>query len=99
MGEINLVKGFTLNWIRPGTHSIKKTALNLTAGVPNTSDRLDQRSRMGAQPYLESIVKNSPIGRGLRKMCEKDKASLHVKFNSVCNLAKKNTPSRTIPIY
>ena len=29
------VKGFTLNWIRPGTHSIKNTALNLTAGVPN----------------------------------------------------------------
>ena len=50
---------------------------------------------MGAQPYLESIVKNSPIGRGLRKMCEKDKASLRVKFNSVCS--KKERPFSDYP--
>ena len=92
--RINLVKGFTLNWIRPGTHSIKKDGVksHCSSAQHIEANRLDQRSKMGAQPYLESIVKNSPIGRGLRKMCVKDKASLRVKFNSVYYLAKKERP-------
>ena len=97
--RINLVKGFTLNWIRPGTHSIKKDGIKsyCRSAQHIEANRLDQRSKMGAQPYVESIVKNSPIGRGLRKMCEKDKASLRVKFNSVYYLAKKERPFSDYP--
>ena len=43
---------------------------------------------MRALPYFQTVVQNSQIGRGIRKMCDKDRDSLRVKFNIVYYIAK-----------
>ena len=45
---INQLKGFTLNWIRPGTQSIKKDAVktHCNSGQHKEAVQLEQRSKM-----------------------------------------------------
>ena len=52
---------------------------------------------MGAIPYLQSVVEETPIGKGLAKMAEKDRENMRVKFNSAYYLAKKERPFRDYP--
>ena len=52
---------------------------------------------MGAEVYLQSVLETTPIGRSLRKLQEKDKASLEVKFNIAYYLAKRERPFTDYP--
>ena len=97
--RINKSKGFQLTWIRPGTQSIKKDGVKVhcNSAQHKEASRLEERSRMGALPYLERVVKESPIGRGVRKMCDKDRESLRVKFNWAYHVAKNELPFNEYP--
>ena len=44
---------------------------------------------MGAEVYSQAVIETSPIGRVVRKLQGKDKASLEVKFNIAYYLAKR----------
>ena len=92
--RIDKIKGFSLNWIRPGTKSIKKDGVKTHCHSVQHKEavRLDSRSKMGALPYMEHVVNVTPIGRGLKKMCSKDMTSLRIKFNTAYYLAKAEKP-------
>ena len=62
-----------------------------------SSVRLDSHSKMGALPYMEHVVNDTPIGRGLKKMCSKDMTSLRTKFNTAYYLAKAEKPYSDYP--
>ena len=97
--RINKSKGFQVTWIRPGSQSIKKDGVKVhcNSGQHKEAIRLEERSKMGALPYMERVVKESPIGRGVRKMCDKDRDSLRVKFNWAYHVAKKELPFTEYP--
>ena len=69
------VKGFSQTWIRPCTNSIKKDASksHIKSAVHKKAVNLQKRNQMGALPYFQTVVQNSQIGRGIRKMCDKDR--------------------------
>lgn len=47
---------------------------------------------MGAVPYFESVSKETPIGRGLTRMRDRDRKNLQIKFNTVYYLLKQERP-------
>ena len=47
---------------------------------------------MGAEVYSQAVVETSPIGRVVRKLQGKEKASLEVKFDIAYYLAKRESP-------
>ena len=52
---------------------------------------------MGAEVYSQSVLETTPIGCSLRKLQEKDKASLEVKFNIAYYLVKCERPFTYYP--
>ena len=49
---------------------------------------VQKRNQMGALPYFQTVVQNSQIGQGIRKMCDKDRDLLCIKLNTVYYIAK-----------
>ena len=49
---------------------------------------VQKRNQMGVLPYFQTVVQNSQIGQGIRKMCDKDRDSLCIKLNTVYYIAK-----------
>ena len=47
---------------------------------------------MGAVPYFKSISDETPIGRGLNRIRERDRKNLQIKFNTVYYLLKQERP-------
>ena len=59
------ITNFSYNYIRPGTTSIKKDSIKshcLSAPHKRAAD-LELKSKLGATPYMESVIENMPIGR------------------------------------
>ena len=52
---------------------------------------------MGAQPYLESVIQDTPIGKAIKKMCAEDKNASRISFNSAYYLAKQEQPFSDFP--
>ena len=52
---------------------------------------------MGAVPYFQSVMKETPIGRGIAKMCDRDRNNLQIKFNTVYYLIKQERPFMDYP--
>ena len=96
---IEKVKGFNTNWIHPRAKSIEKDGLksHLQTNQHKEAERLEKRSKMGAEVYSQSVLETTPIGCSLRKLQEKDKASLEVKFNIAYYLAKRERPFTDYP--
>ena len=87
-------KNFSLKWIRPGSNNVEKDSVkkHIASDQHKAAKKLSLQSALGASNYHEEVVRNTPIGRGLRKMHEKDKESLIIKFNTAYYLAKKERP-------
>ena len=85
------IKGFNTHWIGPGAKSIKKNGLksHLHTHQHKEAERLEKRSKMGAEVYSQAVTETSPIGRVVRKLQGKEKASLEVKFDIAYYLAKR----------
>ena len=92
--RINQCKNFSLNWIRPGSGSVKKDGILKHGNGEQHKMAVDlsNKKKMGAIPYQEAIICNSPIGCSFQKMCEQDRDNLHMKFNSVYYLLKQERP-------
>ena len=84
------VKRFSQTWVRPVTNSIKKDAVksHIKSAMHKKAVNLQKRNQMGELPYFQTVVQNSQIGRGIRKICDKDRDSLRVKFNTAYYIAK-----------
>ena len=52
---------------------------------------------MGAEVFSQSVLETHTIGRSLRQLQEKHKASLEVKFNIAYYLAKRERPFTDYP--
>ena len=54
---------------------------------------------MGAEVYSQAVIEASPIGRAVRKLQGKDKASLEEKFNIAYYLAKRERSFTDYPLF
>ena len=89
--QINQCKNFSLNWIRPGSGSVKKDSILKCVNGEQHKMAVDlsNEGKMGAIPYQEAIIRNSPIGHSFQKMCERDRDNLRMKFNLAYYLLKQ----------
>ena len=60
-------------------------------------NKLEQKRQLGAVGLKEKVVKDTPIGRGLIKMGEKDLETLRICFNSAYYLVKQECPFSDYP--
>ena len=60
-------------------------------------NKLEQKRQLGAVGCKEKVVKDTPIGRGLTKMGEKDLETLRICFNSAYYLLKQERPFSDYP--
>lgn len=51
-----------------------------------------QHSQLGGATYRATVVKNTPISRGLRKICDKDREMMRSRFNVSYYLTKRERP-------
>ena len=93
------VEGFSQTWIRPGTDSIKKDVVksHIKSAMHKEAVNLQKRNQMGALPYFQTTVQNSQTGWGIRKMCDKDRDSLCIKFHTVYYIAKHKKRINRLP--
>ena len=91
-------KNFSRTWI-VGSKDMKKDILSkhIETGQHKDATKLQTKSDLGAIPYLQSVVKETSIGKGLSKLADKDRKNMRVKFNSAYYLAKKERPFRDYP--
>ena len=87
-------KNFSLKWIRSGSTNVEKDSVkkHVATDQHKAAKKLSLQSSLGAIPYQEHVVNNTPIGRGFKKMHAKDRESLLIKFNTAYYLAKKERP-------
>ncbi|XP_028408661.1 zinc finger protein 862-like [Dendronephthya gigantea] len=94
--RINGMKNFSTTWIHPGSESVKKHSVQ---GHTNSiahmeAKRIEDKSKMGIEAYMNRVVDETPIGQNFKNMCMsvKDRESLRIKFNSAYYLAKQERP-------
>ena len=56
------------------------------------ANELQQKRQLGAMGFKEKVVNDTPIGRGLTKMGQKDLETLRICFNSAYYLVKQERP-------
>ena len=61
-------------------------------GAHKKANELEHKIQLGAMGFKEKVVKDTPIGRGLTKMWEKDLETLRICFNSAYYLVKQEHP-------
>ena len=66
-------------------------------GAHKKANELEQKIQLGAMGFKEKVVKDTPIGRGLTKMREKDLETLRICFNSAYYLLKQEHPLSDYP--
>ena len=91
-------KIFTQIWI-DGSKSVKKDSIqkHLNKEAHKKANELEQKRQLGAVGFKEKVVKDTPIGRGLTKVGEKDLETLRIRFNSAYYLVKQERPLSDYP--
>jgi hypothetical protein len=97
--RINSTQNFSTTWIHPGSESMKKHSVEVHTNSTShlEAKRLENKTKMGIEVYMNHVVDQTPIGRNFKNMCTKDRESLRVKFNSAYNLAKHEKPFTDFP--
>ena len=82
-----------------GSKSVKKDSIQkyLNEKALKKDNKLEQKRQLGAVGLKEKVVKDTPIGRGLIKMGEKDLETLRICFNSAYYLVKQEHPFSDYP--
>ena len=95
--RIKSMKNFSSTWISPGSESIAKDSVEKHVEGAQHLAAADhaQRSLLGGAAYHAKVIEETPIGIGLKKMCEKDKEMM--RFNSAYYLAKRERPFTDFP--
>ena len=81
-------------WISPGSSSIKKDSIekHISSEQHKLAADFTKKSLLGAVSYKDAVINDSPIGRGLKKMSQRDRDHLTTKFNCVYYLLKRERP-------
>ena len=82
-----------------GSKSVKKDSIQkyLNEKALKKDNKLEQKRQLGAVGFKEKVVKDTPIGRGLIKMGEKDLETLRICFNSAYYQVKQECPFSDYP--
>ena len=86
-------KTFPQIWI-DGSKSVKKDSIqkHLNGEAHKKANELEEKRQLGAVGFNEKVVKDTPIGRGLMKIGEKELETLRICFNSAYYLIKQERP-------
>ena len=86
-------KTFTQIWI-DGSKPVKKDSIqkHLIGEAHKKANELEEKRQLGAVGFNEKVVKDTPIGRGLMKIGEKELETLRICFNSPYYLIKQERP-------
>ena len=97
--RIKSMKNLSSTWISPGSESVTKDSVEKDVEGEQHLAAVDhaQRSLLGGAAYHAKVIEETPIGRGLKKMCEKDKEMMRTRFNSAYYLAKREHPFTDFP--
>ena len=78
--QINSIRKFSYAFIRPGTKSVKTDTIKIhcLSEPHKVATNFERKSRMGAEPQLESVIQDTPIGKAIKKCMPKIK--MHVEF-------------------
>lgn len=79
------MKFFSSTWISLGSESVAKDSVEKHVQGA-------QHSQLGGAAYHATVVKNTHISRGLRKMCDKDREMMRSRFNVNYYLTKRERP-------
>lgn len=79
------MKFFSSTWISLGSESVAKDSVEKHV-------QWAQHSQLGGAAYHATVVKNTHISRGLRKMCDKDREMMRSRFNVNYYLTKRERP-------
>ena len=93
--RIRSLKNFSPKWISPGSTTIDKDCVkkHIQSLQHQEAVKITKKSLLG-DVYKQLVVEKTPIGQGLKRMCESDRKSLNVKFNCAYYLAKQERPYR-----
>ena len=69
------------------------------SGPHKRAANLELKSKLGAIPYMESVIENTPIGLSIRRMCAEDENASCVWFNLTYYFVKQERPLQTFLIY
>ena len=61
------------------------------------SSNYHKQEELGAKNFVQHVVEETPIGRGIARMNEKDKESLSIRFDSAYYLGKRERPFTDYP--
>ena len=88
---INSIKNCSFVFIRPGTVSVKKDTIKIhcLSEPLKVATNLEWKSKMGPQPFLKSLIQDTPIGKAIKKGVPKIKMS-QILFNSAYYQNKHN---------
>ena len=69
--------------IRPGALPVKKDTIKIhyLSEPHKVTTNLEWKRKLGAQPYLESVIQDTPIGKAIKKYV-KGKSTYRILFNS-----------------
>ena len=79
--RIKLCKNFSQVWVSPDSEFIMKDSVKKHSESLQHCEacKLQQKSGLGADVYMESVVLNSPLGKSFLQLREDDKDSLIVR--------------------
>ena len=88
------LKNFTYNHTRPGYTSIERDSINsyCLSEPHKEAAKLEMKSKSGATTYMESVIRNTPIGRAIKIMCNENRNICSVLSSSAYYLAKQERP-------
>ena len=97
--RIYSITNLSYNYIRPGTTSIKKDSIksHCLSQPHRRATNLELKSKLGASPYMEPVIENTPIGQSIRRMCAEDENTCCVLFNWTYYLVKQERPISDFP--
>jgi hypothetical protein len=74
---INSTKNFSTTWIHSGSESVKKHSVEVHTNSTShlEAKRLENKTKMGIEVYMNHVVDETPIGRNFKNMCTKDRES------------------------
>ena len=75
----------------------RKIQLKFKSEPHKVATNIEQKYKLGAQPYLESVIQDTPIGKAIKNMRVKDKNACQIFFNSAYYLAKQKQPFSDFP--
>ena len=88
--SIKSINGNNETWVQKGSKGVEKNTLKKHLECVSNKKAADceKRKNLGIEKYIEKVINETPIGKGLKWTGTDDKKALEIKFNSAYYLAK-----------